>query len=579
MNTSKSNSLNNFGVMPLRDDNPSRVDLLGFADIVAAVESTITREELQPITVGVNAPWGGGKTTVLQLLKEKLEAHNDVIVVYVSPWEYDRSTDAKASLIGAVLERLEGQARGDENGRDAAVNRLKELKDRINVAKAVRLAATTALTMTIPSITDLASLFDSEKQSDNPTLQGFREQFASLLSEDALKHVRQVVVLVDDLDRSLPDMVVETLEAIKLFLSVDRMAFVIAADDENVARAIGQRLESTGQPTTAHQYLEKIVQIPFRIPALSLELTEEYLAILLLVDNMDALSLVSRARETRRDGLSLAARLDGLISEEHTSDVELAERLAPILHRHTQGNPRRLKRFLNALWLRTAFAGTRGIELQADACSKLMIAELLYPSFFSQMLGWLASGTLADNISYIEEGKGDYSEQVFEWGRLAPPLKGVDLPAYLLLAASLRGETVEEAALPPELRAIADRLTDDSNAVRNGAISDASNYEAGTRSVLARYVASQLRHERTVERQKSLAESLSGLVGEPAVAQTVAEELALMDPATVLTPVPLALLAKNQPPELAALVRRWSTESSVQERTRLAAIEALKEVG
>ena len=101
-----SESHSDFSVMRLRDDNPSRIDLLGFGDIVAAVESTITRPELQPVTVSVNAPWGGGKTTVLQLLREKLDARDDVLVVYVSPWEYDRSTDAKATLIGAVLDRL-----------------------------------------------------------------------------------------------------------------------------------------------------------------------------------------------------------------------------------------------------------------------------------------------------------------------------------------------------------------------------------------------------------------------------------------------------------------------------------------
>jgi ABC-type taurine transport system ATPase subunit len=52
--------------MPLRDDNPSEIDLLGFEDVVDLVEEIVTRPDLDPVTVGVNAPWGGGKTTVLQ---------------------------------------------------------------------------------------------------------------------------------------------------------------------------------------------------------------------------------------------------------------------------------------------------------------------------------------------------------------------------------------------------------------------------------------------------------------------------------------------------------------------------------
>lgn len=411
-----------FETMPLRDDNPSRVDLLGFDDIVAAIESTVTREDLNPITVGVNAPWGGGKTTVLQLLQKHFAGRSDVLVVYVSPWEYDRNTDTKAALMGAILGRLDGEIRGDESTLESVRRRLGELRERINLAKAVKLAATSALTMSFPGVKDLTSLFDDNAQATDPTLQGFREQFAELLSSTALGHVNQVIVLVDDLDRSLPDTVVETLEAIKLFLSVDKMAFVIAADEDNVALAIARRLQSTGQPTTARQYLEKIVHIPFRIPALSRERTEEYLVLLMLSDKADVNVLIERVSETRGDGTSLAARLDDLVPETARSDVELAERLAPILHRHTEGNPRRLKRFLNALWLRTAFAKTRGVELEPDAGAKLMVAELLYPDLFAQMLGWLAAGTLPDNITEIETGEGDHAEQVFEWGRLKPAL-------------------------------------------------------------------------------------------------------------------------------------------------------------
>ena len=75
----------------LRDDNPSRVDLMGMDALVDAVELTITHADLDPVTVGINAPWGGGKTTVLELLRTRLEKHDDVVVVFVSPWAYDLS--------------------------------------------------------------------------------------------------------------------------------------------------------------------------------------------------------------------------------------------------------------------------------------------------------------------------------------------------------------------------------------------------------------------------------------------------------------------------------------------------------
>src|SRR5258708_11921530 len=79
------------------------------------------------------------------------------------------------------------------------------------------------------------------------------------------------------------------------------MAFVIAADEENVASAIGRRLATTGQPITSRLYLEKIVQVPVRIPALSRDQTEEYLALLMLAD-------LGEHRRGRRQGERVSSR-------------------------------------------------------------------------------------------------------------------------------------------------------------------------------------------------------------------------------------------------------------------------------
>jgi KAP family P-loop domain len=96
--------------MPLRDDNPSDIDLLGFEDMVDVLEEIVTRADLDPVTVGVNAPWGGGKTTVLQLLKRRLDPRDDVFCLLVSPWEYDNKTGPTTALIDEVKfmrEKLE----------------------------------------------------------------------------------------------------------------------------------------------------------------------------------------------------------------------------------------------------------------------------------------------------------------------------------------------------------------------------------------------------------------------------------------------------------------------------------------
>lgn len=566
--------------MPLRDDNPSEVDLLGFEDVVDVVESIITRPDLDPVTVGVNAPWGGGKTTVLQLLKRRLEAREDIFCLLVSPWEYDNKTDPTTALIDEVLGGLEAKLKASKTFGDRMEAALKTLRRRVNFAKAVKLAATSALTVTLPGAGALVDLFDRDKPSDevppDPTLQGFRKQFAEIMNSDDLEPLQRVVVLVDDLDRSLPDTVVETLEAIKLFLSVKKMAFVIAADEENVANSIGRRLATTGQPITARLYLEKIVQVPVRVPALNRDQTEEYLALLMLADLDridDAVTKVKQSRPAKPH--QLLQRLGDTTPAERHDEVRLAEALTPLLHRYTMGNPRRLKRFLNAYWLRMSFAARRGIELQSDALAKLMLAELYLPDLFGQLLAWLAAGVVAEKVAEIEGGTGDHSAGVRDWGELPPNLPADDLAKYLLLAASLRGETIEEAALPPDLRDVATRLASLSQGRRNEARKEAAKLDTAKQVAVIRYLSSSLRQQGVPDAQKALGESISALAAAPGAAATAAEELQRMRHGMITAPVPISLFIHNKPPEFRVLIEGWRDSPEVSETARKACTEAL----
>ncbi len=566
--------------MPLRDDNPSEVDLLGFEDVVDIVEEIVTRSDLDPVTVGINAPWGGGKTTVLQLLKRRLDEREDVFCLLVSPWEYDNKTDPTTALIDEVLGGLHQKLESNKTFGDKIKETLSKLRRRVKFSKAMKLAATSALTATVPGVGALIDLFDEGDEKDNvppdPTLQGFRAQFAEAMASEDLSSLSRVVVLVDDLDRSLPDTVVETLEAIKLFLSVRKMAFVIAADEENVANAIGRRLQTTGQPTTSRLYLEKIVQVPVRVPALSRDQTEEYLALLMLADLDRIDDAVQRVKDSRpAKPQQLVTRLGDTLPPERHHEVALAEALTPLLHRFTMGNPRRLKRFLNAYWLRMSFASRRGVELQSDALAKLMLAELYLPDLFGQLLAWLSAGVVADKVAEIEGGTGDHSAGSRDWGELPPNLPADDLAKYLFLAASLRGETIEEAALPPELRNVATKLMSASQGTRTQARVAAAKLDGPKQVATIRFIASSLRQQGAPESQKILADAISALSAAPGAAATAVEELQRMRHGMITAPVPISLLVHNKPPEFCALIGSWRDSPDLSDVARNACVEAL----
>ncbi len=84
------------------------------------------------------------------------------------------------------------------------------------------------------------------------------------------------VIFIDDLDRCLPEKAVQTLELIKTVFNTESFAFVLALDEEVIERGIGHRYQAYNfagkkpeMPITGFEYLEKIVHLPFKLPAVT----------------------------------------------------------------------------------------------------------------------------------------------------------------------------------------------------------------------------------------------------------------------------------------------------------------------
>ncbi len=231
---------------PLFDDNPSSLDLLGFGGVVDAVVRVLNSGGLDPVTIGVQSGWGGGKSTLLKLIEDRLADEAHLLVVKVDPWEFDDNQDVRGTLIALVLNALQEEVQAEESTvpKDRVqemVTKLDGLRRRIAWGRVAKVLITSAATMT-PNIAALVDALtpsppgEDEDANKPQSMAGFREDFAALMNMEL--GFTRVVVLVDDLDRCLPASAVGTLEAIKLFLSVKKMAFVLAADEALVRASI-----------------------------------------------------------------------------------------------------------------------------------------------------------------------------------------------------------------------------------------------------------------------------------------------------------------------------------------------------
>ena len=500
----------------LFDDNPTTTDRLGFSKLVDLTVEALTRPDLDPVCVGITGPWGSGKSSIAQQVTGALRARGDVLVVYVEPWGFDPNTDPKAHLIGDVLNAI--SVRANQSPGDATFKtKLKSLLSRVRWARAAQLAATTALTAQLPNLDDLAKLFGSSDDEvvSEPSIDGFRDDFSELVNHEQLGEVRRVVVVVDDLDRCLSDTVIAVLEAIKLFLAVPKMAFLVAADETAVRSAIALRYGSApGAAHLAERYLDKIVQIPVRVPVLDRVAIEAFILQLLSLAKRDEGSdeadrvLRESCDELRNEPIAtLADRTPEGVDPE---DVELAHRLAPLLHVGLDGNPRRVKRFLNEMSQRGHLARSRGLEVDQAAVAKLMVLEQVHSNDFGTLLGWVRSDVLESRLASIEEDE-DATGTLSQWHRMPPNIDADTIRRFVLLAASLKGEVVAVHSLPEHLRKKASELMTSDESRRNGAHRSIDGLTIEDAVHLGRYVAQAIRSQPNL--QPDHAESLGRLAG------------------------------------------------------------------
>ena len=568
--------------IPLFDDNPTTTDRLGFRALVEWTVGALTRPDLDPVCVGVTGPWGSGKSSIAQQVKDALAADAGALVIYVEPWAFDPSTDPKAHLIGDVLNAISEHVNETQSGSAVLKEKLKVLLGRVRWARAAQLLATTALTAQLPSIDKLAELFgpaDGEVVEE-PSIDGFRNEFAELVNHDQLRDLRRVVVVVDDLDRCLSDTVIAVLEAIKLFLSVPKMAFLVAADETAVRNAIAVRYgREPGAASLAERYLDKIVQIPVRVPVLDRVAVEAYILQLLALGGRGETSEgVDRALRERCDALrhepitTLAERsLEG-VEPEH---LELAQRLAPLLHVGLEGNPRRVKRFLNEMGQREHLARSRGIRVDRAGVAKLMVLEQVHANEFGRLLGWVRSDELAPRLAAIE-GDEDAVGPLADWHRMPPHIDADTLRSYVLLAASLKGEVVAVHALPGHLRERASQLMSSNETRRDRARRSIDNLSIEDAIHLGRYVAQAIRSQPNL--QPDHAESLGRLAQkDEAVADTIASEIVRMSVERV-DPVLIYALApprSTMPKSVSATIQTWRDSGRLPRQAQKAAAQRL----
>lgn len=288
-----------------------------------------------------------------------------------------------------------------------------------------------------------------KKPSPPKEIQALRENFEAVLDELGVT----LVVLIDDLDRCLPETTISTLEAIRLFLFLRNTAFVIAADNEMIKHAVRRHFSGVPDDVLVTSYFDKLIQVPIRVPPLGTQEVRAYMMMLFTENSGLPKEEVESIRVKVRDQLrttwqggrvdrAFMQSLSKKYPEELIGKFDTAERLAAVMTSASgiHGNPRLIKRFLNALAIRMSISRAHGVGVDEAALVKLMLFERSgNPKAFEELMKAVAADKhgkpemLAGWEADVKQGKDFTLNQpwdhpfVKEWLALPPALADKDL--------------------------------------------------------------------------------------------------------------------------------------------------------
>ncbi|AIW17253.1 P-loop NTPase fold protein [Vibrio tubiashii] len=402
-------------------DQESSIDFLNFSELAESIRDLIVEEELLPLSIGVFGDWGAGKSSVLELTKDRIEAENaGHIQIHFDAWLFQGYDDAKASLLETITKELVRVA--EKKGNATVIAKANSVYKRVDKIRALGIAMDVGATaFGIPTGGAISKLIgfardatDEDGINEDSDLQGaiaagkslakdsqnllkageklsppeeimaFRAEYASLLKELEAP----LIVYVDNLDRCSPLNAISTLEAIRLFLFLPNTAFIVAADVDMIRTAVQEYHKGSSK---RHQtdYLDKLIQVPIHVPKPGQLEIRAYVLMLMAQDLSLGDSVLNELRARLETDLREAWKgeqrtVDELLYDIDFDDKEkailvlkMAEKLAPILATspNISGNPRIVKRLLNQIKMRKKIASRRGMQLDEATLTKLVIFE------------------------------------------------------------------------------------------------------------------------------------------------------------------------------------------------------------
>lgn len=205
-------------------------------------------------SIGLYGEWGSGKTSLLNMVIEEIaDKDSHAVILRFNPW---LCSDSK-QLISQFFKQLATAIKMKKTATAKACELIDQYADIFDAAAAIPFVGE-AVVAAGKTVAQQAKQH-LEKTND---LQAVKNKIVEKLEEEKLK----IIVAIDDIDRLSEEEIIAVFQLVKALADFPNTVYLLAFDYKVVIQALKKVQHGDGK-----EYLEKIIQVPFEIPAPSID--------------------------------------------------------------------------------------------------------------------------------------------------------------------------------------------------------------------------------------------------------------------------------------------------------------------
>ena len=239
---------------PIREPDEDALNRQPFVDKIAELINNYTKANAgknthDGLVIGLEGPWGSGKTSILNLLEKKLEAlDSDYLIKRYDSW----LTLDRTSIAVEFFKTLEYDAVSGSTAEKSLKYDVKEI-----AKETAHQIGKFGLSFSIPL---LKIKPDWEHVFDDVPLWKQKKDIEEILS----KSKRYIIYMIDDIDRLRNEDIAFVMQLVKNIADFPKIIYILAYDHDIVNKALNHTDGDNGR-----DFMEKIVQVPIQMPMFS----------------------------------------------------------------------------------------------------------------------------------------------------------------------------------------------------------------------------------------------------------------------------------------------------------------------